>query len=114
MWQWAPYLRSLLAASLDPIVPDLLFFGASSSTVPDRSDTFQARRGRQWGGAGAELEASGAVQGDRSRAGRSSRPMEWSMEKLPGRSSRPMGQRREAAVGARRRGGEQAGDRDGK
>lgn len=42
-WQWAPYLRSLLAAGLDPIVPDLLFFGASSSTVPDRSDTFQAR-----------------------------------------------------------------------
>jgi len=73
-WQWAPYLRSLLAAGLDPIVPDLLFFGASSSTVPDRSDTFQARRGRQWGGAGAELEAGGAVQGDRSRAGRSSRP----------------------------------------
>ena len=45
-WQWAPYLCSLLAAGLDPIVPDLLFFGASSSTVPDRSDTFQARRGR--------------------------------------------------------------------
>ena len=39
-WQWAPYLRSLLVAGLDPIVPDLLFFGASSSTVPDRSDTF--------------------------------------------------------------------------
>jgi len=73
-WQWAPYLRSLLAAGLDPIVPDLLFFGASSSTVPDRSDTFQARRGRQWGGAGGELEAGVAVQGDRSRAGRSSRP----------------------------------------
>ncbi|CAL4922963.1 unnamed protein product [Urochloa decumbens] len=42
-WQWAPYLRSLLAAGLDPIVPDLLFFGASSSTLPDRSETFQAR-----------------------------------------------------------------------
>ncbi|CAD6211156.1 unnamed protein product [Miscanthus lutarioriparius] len=88
-WQWAPYLRNLLVAGLDPIVVDLLFFGASSSTVPDRSDTFQARRGRQWGGAGAELEAGGAVQGDRSSAGRSSRP-------------------------ARRRGGEQAGDRDEK
>jgi pimeloyl-ACP methyl ester carboxylesterase len=42
-WQWAPYLRSLLAAGLDPIVPDLLFFGASSSTLPERSETFQAR-----------------------------------------------------------------------
>ncbi|XP_062211445.1 uncharacterized protein LOC133912620 isoform X2 [Phragmites australis] len=42
-WQWGPYLRHLLAAGLDPIVPDLLFFGASSSTLPDRSDTFQAR-----------------------------------------------------------------------
>ncbi|OEL37237.1 hypothetical protein BAE44_0001742 [Dichanthelium oligosanthes] len=42
-WQWAPYLRSLLTAGLDPIVPDLLFFGASSSTLPDRSETFQAR-----------------------------------------------------------------------
>ncbi|KAK8445785.1 hypothetical protein SEVIR_9G385100v4 [Setaria viridis] len=42
-WQWAPYLRSLLAAGLDPIVPDLLFFGASWSTLPDRSETFQAR-----------------------------------------------------------------------
>ncbi|KAL5209566.1 hypothetical protein ABZP36_005189 [Zizania latifolia] len=42
-WQWAPYLLQLLAAGLDPIVPDLLFFGASFSTVPDRSETFQAR-----------------------------------------------------------------------
>ncbi|KAG8097321.1 hypothetical protein GUJ93_ZPchr0013g35447 [Zizania palustris] len=42
-WQWAPYLRQLLAAGLDPIVPDLLFFGTSFSTVPDRSETFQAR-----------------------------------------------------------------------
>ncbi|PUZ40848.1 hypothetical protein GQ55_9G455600 [Panicum hallii var. hallii] len=42
-WQWAPYLRSLLAAGLDPIVPDLLFFGSSSSTLPERSETFQAR-----------------------------------------------------------------------
>ncbi|KAL6594042.1 hypothetical protein ACP70R_048943 [Stipagrostis hirtigluma subsp. patula] len=42
-WQWAPYLRQLLAAGLDPIVPDLLFFGASSSTVPERSEAFQAK-----------------------------------------------------------------------
>ncbi|KAL5219295.1 hypothetical protein ABZP36_019979 [Zizania latifolia] len=42
-WQWAPYLRQLIGAGLDPIVPDLLFFGASFSTVPDRSETFQAR-----------------------------------------------------------------------
>jgi pimeloyl-ACP methyl ester carboxylesterase len=42
-WQWAPYLRKLIAAGLDPIVPDLLFFGASSSPVPDRSEIFQAR-----------------------------------------------------------------------
>jgi pimeloyl-ACP methyl ester carboxylesterase len=42
-WQWAPYLRKLIAAGLDPIVPDLLFFGASSSPAPDRSEIFQAR-----------------------------------------------------------------------
>jgi hypothetical protein len=35
-WQWAPYLHSLLAPDLDPIV-------ASSSLVPDHSDAFQAR-----------------------------------------------------------------------
>ena len=73
---------------------------------------------------GAELETGGVEQGEagggaeRSRekpaVGRSSRPTEWSMEKPAGRSSRPTGRRREAAVGARRRGGEQAGDRDGK
>jgi pimeloyl-ACP methyl ester carboxylesterase len=42
-WQWAPYLRKLIAAGLDPIVPDLLFFGASSSPAPDRSEIVQAR-----------------------------------------------------------------------
>jgi pimeloyl-ACP methyl ester carboxylesterase len=42
-WQWGPYLRHLQAAGFDPIVPDLLFFGGSSSTVQDRSDVFQAR-----------------------------------------------------------------------
>ncbi|KAL6878417.1 hypothetical protein ACP4OV_012587 [Aristida adscensionis] len=42
-WQWAPYIRPLLDAGLDPIVPDLLFFGASSSTVADRSEAFQAK-----------------------------------------------------------------------
>uniref|UniRef100_A0A0D9X1M7 AB hydrolase-1 domain-containing protein n=1 Tax=Leersia perrieri TaxID=77586 RepID=A0A0D9X1M7_9ORYZ len=42
-WQWAPYLRPLIAAGFDPIVPDLLFFGASSTRLADRSDAFQAR-----------------------------------------------------------------------
>ncbi|PNT77301.1 hypothetical protein BRADI_1g60810v3 [Brachypodium distachyon] len=42
-WQWAPYLRRLIAAGFDPIVPDLLFFGDSASPAPDRSETFQAR-----------------------------------------------------------------------
>ncbi|KAL5197218.1 hypothetical protein ABZP36_000730 [Zizania latifolia] len=42
-WQWAPYLRPLIAAGFDPIVPDLLFFGASCTRLPDRSDAFQAR-----------------------------------------------------------------------
>ncbi|KAL6657571.1 hypothetical protein ACP70R_005351 [Stipagrostis hirtigluma subsp. patula] len=41
-WQWAPYLRPLIAAGFDPIVPDLVFFGASCTRLPDRSDTFQA------------------------------------------------------------------------
>jgi hypothetical protein len=35
-WQWDPYLQSLLAAGLNPIV-------ASSSMVPGHSDAFQAR-----------------------------------------------------------------------
>ncbi|KAM3364662.1 hypothetical protein ACQJBY_014804 [Aegilops geniculata] len=42
-WQWYPYLRPLIAAGFDPIVPDLVFFGNSSTRLPDRSDTFQAR-----------------------------------------------------------------------
>ncbi|CAN6199858.1 unnamed protein product [Urochloa humidicola] len=41
-WQWAPYLRPLIAAGFDPIVPDLVFFGASCTGLPDRSDAFQA------------------------------------------------------------------------
>ncbi|KAK3147060.1 hypothetical protein QOZ80_3BG0277560 [Eleusine coracana subsp. coracana] len=42
-WQWGPYLAKLLAAGFDPVVPDLLFFGGSSSTVEDWTDTFQAK-----------------------------------------------------------------------
>ncbi|VAH27877.1 unnamed protein product [Triticum turgidum subsp. durum] len=42
-WQWYPYLRPLIAAGFDPIVPDLVFFGNSSTRLPDRSDTFQVR-----------------------------------------------------------------------
>ena len=42
-WQWAPYLRPLIAAGYDPIVPDLLFFGASYTRLADRSEAFQAR-----------------------------------------------------------------------
>ncbi|XP_062189715.1 uncharacterized protein LOC133892781 [Phragmites australis] len=41
-WQWAPYLRPLIAAGFDPIVPDLVFFGASYTRLPDRSEAFQA------------------------------------------------------------------------
>lgn len=41
-WQWAPYLRPLIAAGFDPIVPDLVFFGDSCTRLPDRSDAFQA------------------------------------------------------------------------
>ncbi|TVU37807.1 hypothetical protein EJB05_11143, partial [Eragrostis curvula] len=41
-WQWAPYLRPLIAAGFDPIVPDLVFFGASCTRLPDRTDAFQA------------------------------------------------------------------------
>jgi len=41
-WQWAPYLRPLIAAGFDPIVPDLVFFGGSCTRLPDRSDAFQA------------------------------------------------------------------------
>jgi len=41
-WQWAPFLRPLLAAGLAPYVPDLVFFGASSSAAADRSPVYQA------------------------------------------------------------------------
>lgn len=41
-WQWAPYLRPLIAAGFDPIVPDLVFFGASCTRLADRTDAFQA------------------------------------------------------------------------
>ncbi|XP_072979587.1 uncharacterized protein [Typha angustifolia] len=42
-WQWAAYLKSLLCAGFDLYVPDLLFFGSSSSPEADRSDYYQAR-----------------------------------------------------------------------
>jgi pimeloyl-ACP methyl ester carboxylesterase len=41
-WQWAPFLRPLLAAGLAPYVPDLVFFGASASPAADRSPAYQA------------------------------------------------------------------------
>ncbi|CAM0957078.1 unnamed protein product [Alopecurus aequalis] len=41
-WQWAPFLRPLLAAGLAPFVPDLVFFGDSASPTADRSPGYQA------------------------------------------------------------------------
>ncbi|KAF7070612.1 hypothetical protein CFC21_076116 [Triticum aestivum] len=41
-WQWAPFLRPLLAAGLAPFVPDLVFFGNSASPAADRSPAYQA------------------------------------------------------------------------
>ncbi|TVU30846.1 hypothetical protein EJB05_22490, partial [Eragrostis curvula] len=41
-WQWAPFLRPLIAAGLAPYVPDLVFFGASTSPSADRSPAYQA------------------------------------------------------------------------
>ncbi|KAJ6816056.1 catalytic/ hydrolase [Iris pallida] len=41
-WQWAPYVRPLLSAGFNLYVPDLLFFGGSSTPLPDRSEAFQA------------------------------------------------------------------------
>ncbi|KAM0842789.1 hypothetical protein ACQ4PT_058142 [Festuca glaucescens] len=41
-WQWAPFLRPLLAAGLAPFVPDLVFFGDSASPTADRSPAYQA------------------------------------------------------------------------
>ncbi|XP_074559015.1 uncharacterized protein LOC141814955 [Curcuma longa] len=43
IWQWSVYIRPLLRAGFDLYVPDLLFFGASSSLSPDRSESYQAR-----------------------------------------------------------------------
>ncbi|XP_078164398.1 uncharacterized protein LOC144559260 [Carex rostrata] len=42
-WQWSPFLRPLIRAGFDLYVPDLLFFGDSSSPAAERSDTYQAR-----------------------------------------------------------------------
>ncbi|PNT67296.1 hypothetical protein BRADI_3g23380v3 [Brachypodium distachyon] len=41
-WQWAPFLRPLLAAGLAPFVPDLVFFGDSASPSSHRSPVYQA------------------------------------------------------------------------
>ncbi|EEE59177.1 hypothetical protein OsJ_11103 [Oryza sativa Japonica Group] len=40
--QWASYLRPLLAAGFDPIVPDFLFFGDSCTLAADGSEVSQA------------------------------------------------------------------------
>ncbi|KAJ4767633.1 alpha/beta-Hydrolases superfamily protein [Rhynchospora pubera] len=42
-WQWSPFLRPLIRAGFDLYVPDLLFFGDSSSPTAHRSDIYQAR-----------------------------------------------------------------------
>lgn len=41
-WQWSEQLRPLLAR-FNVFVPDLLFFGDSATTQPERSESFQAR-----------------------------------------------------------------------
>ncbi|XP_039125279.1 monoacylglycerol lipase ABHD6 [Dioscorea cayenensis subsp. rotundata] len=41
-WQWTPHIRPLLRAGFDLYVPDLLFFGGSFTSLPARSDSFQA------------------------------------------------------------------------
>lgn len=41
MWQWGPFI-SPLARHFNLFIPDLLFFGDSHSTRPDRSERFQA------------------------------------------------------------------------
>ncbi|XP_074557122.1 uncharacterized protein LOC141813117 [Curcuma longa] len=43
IWQWSDHLRPLRRAGFDLYVPDLLFFGASESHGPDRSEAYQAR-----------------------------------------------------------------------
>ncbi|XP_010534077.1 PREDICTED: monoacylglycerol lipase ABHD6-like [Tarenaya hassleriana] len=42
VWQWSAVVRRL-SPHFNLFVPDLLFFGASSTTRPDRSETFQAQ-----------------------------------------------------------------------
>ncbi|XP_020103999.1 uncharacterized protein LOC109721020 isoform X1 [Ananas comosus] len=42
-WQWAPYLRPLTRAGFDLYVPDLVFFGGSSTPAPARSESYQAQ-----------------------------------------------------------------------
>ncbi|XP_057970616.1 uncharacterized protein LOC131159603 [Malania oleifera] len=42
MWQWNEFI-SPLAARFNVYVPDLIFFGNSYTTRPDRSESFQAR-----------------------------------------------------------------------
>ncbi|XP_052201974.1 uncharacterized protein LOC127807852 [Diospyros lotus] len=42
MWQWADVVRAV-APHFNVYVPDLVFFGGSYTTRPDRSDAFQAR-----------------------------------------------------------------------
>ncbi|XP_058096847.1 uncharacterized protein LOC131242298 isoform X1 [Magnolia sinica] len=42
MWQWSEQLRPLLAC-YNIYVPDLLFFGESVTTRPERSESFQAQ-----------------------------------------------------------------------
>ncbi|KAL6959399.1 hypothetical protein U1Q18_039550 [Sarracenia purpurea var. burkii] len=42
MWQWNEFI-SPLCSKFNVFVPDLVFFGGSSTTLPDRSEEFQAR-----------------------------------------------------------------------
>ncbi|RWR92424.1 Alpha/beta hydrolase fold-1 [Cinnamomum micranthum f. kanehirae] len=43
MWQWSDQLRPFFLSRFNIYVPDLLFFGDSFTTRPDRSESFQAR-----------------------------------------------------------------------
>lgn len=42
LWQWGDVIR-LMVPHFNVYVPDLLFFGDSYTTQPDRSESFQAR-----------------------------------------------------------------------
>lgn len=42
MWQWADFISPLIS-KFNVYVPDLLFFGDSYTSRPDRSESFQAR-----------------------------------------------------------------------